>query len=116
MILFTRDPMGGIMHQALAQLVIYRNLAPDGILAGLADACRRMGAGTRLPDGADAGLAAHFAPIAQALRENEAKIVAELAAAQGKPADLGGYYHTDPVRTAAVMRPSQTLNAVIDAL
>ncbi|MCT8329263.1 NADP-dependent isocitrate dehydrogenase [Albidovulum sediminis] len=62
---------------------------------------------------ADAGLAAHFAPIAQALRENEAKIVAELAAAQGKPADLGGYYHTDPVRTAAVMRPSQTLNRII---
>jgi isocitrate dehydrogenase len=35
------------------------------------------------------------------------------AAAQGKPADLGGYYHTDPVKTAAVMRPSQTLNRII---
>ncbi len=61
----------------------------------------------------DAGLAAHFAPIARALRENEAAIVAELAAAQGKPADLGGYYHADPARTAAVMRPSQTLNRII---
>ena len=62
---------------------------------------------------ADAGLAAHFAPIAKALGENEAKITGEFAAVQGKPADLGGYYHTDPVKTAAVMRPSATLNAII---
>ncbi|MBS4011132.1 MAG: NADP-dependent isocitrate dehydrogenase, partial [Roseovarius sp.] len=41
----------------------------------------------------DAALAAEFAPVAQALAENEAKIVGELAAAQGKPADIGGYYH-----------------------
>ncbi|MDQ2065884.1 NADP-dependent isocitrate dehydrogenase [Xinfangfangia sp. CPCC 101601] len=62
---------------------------------------------------ADADLAAHFAPIAAALAENEAKIVAELASVQGKPADLGGYYHTDPAKVAAVMRPSATLNAII---
>ena len=62
----------------------------------------------------DAELAAHFAPIAEALASGEAAIVAELAAAQGKPADLGGYYKTDPVKTAAVMRPSATLNAIID--
>ena len=62
---------------------------------------------------ADAGLAAHFAPIAKALGVNEAKIAGEFAAVQGKPADLGGYYHTDPVKTAAVMRPSATLNAII---
>ncbi|SDI37195.1 NADP-dependent isocitrate dehydrogenase [Lutimaribacter saemankumensis] len=61
----------------------------------------------------DADLAAHFAPIAKALAEGEADIVAELAAAQGAPADLGGYYHTDPAKTAAVMRPSKTLNAII---
>lgn len=61
----------------------------------------------------DAALAAHFAPIARALAENEAKIVAELAAAQGKPADLGGYYHTDAAKTDAVMRPSATLTAII---
>lgn len=60
-----------------------------------------------------AELAAHFAPIAKALAENEAKIVAELARDQGKPADLGGYYHTDPVKTAAVMRPSATFTAII---
>jgi isocitrate dehydrogenase len=61
----------------------------------------------------DAGLAAHFAPIAKALAEGEAKIVAELAAVRGKPVDLGGYYHTDPKKTEAVMRPSATLNAII---
>ena len=62
---------------------------------------------------ADADLAAHFAPIAEALRENEAQIVAEIAAAQGSPADLGGYFHTDPVKTATVMRASATLNSII---
>ncbi len=61
----------------------------------------------------DADLAAHFAPIAKALADGEAAITSELAAAQGKPADLGGYYHGDAAKTAAVMRPSQTLNAII---
>ena len=61
----------------------------------------------------DAGLAAHFAPIAKALAEGEAQIVAELAASQGKPVDLGGYYHTDPAKVEAVMRPSATLNSII---
>jgi isocitrate dehydrogenase len=63
--------------------------------------------------GADAALAAEFAPLARALAENEAAIVAELAAAQGAPADIGGYYHPDPVKLAAVMRPSATLNGII---
>jgi len=61
----------------------------------------------------DAALAAHFAPIAAALAENEDKIVGELAAAQGGPADLGGYYHTDPQKTDAVMRASATLSGII---
>ncbi|AWI86200.1 isocitrate dehydrogenase (NADP(+)) (plasmid) [Alloyangia pacifica] len=61
----------------------------------------------------DAELAAHFAPIAKALAEGEAAIVAELAAVQGKPADLGGYYHGDAEKTAAVMRPSATLNGIL---
>ena len=63
--------------------------------------------------GGDAALAAEFAPLARVLAENEAAIVAELAAAQGAPADIGGYYHPDPVKLAAVMRPSATLNAII---
>lgn len=61
----------------------------------------------------DADLAAHFAPIAAALAENEATILSELKAAQGAPADLGGYYHTDIAKTAAVMRPSAKLNEII---
>ena len=62
----------------------------------------------------DADLAAHFVPIADALSSNEDKIVAELAAVQGGAADLGGYYHTDDAKTAAVMRPSATLNGIIN--
>ncbi len=61
----------------------------------------------------DAELAAHFAPIAKALAEGEAAILSELAAAQGPAVDLGGYYHGDATKTAAVMRPSATLNAII---
>ena len=61
----------------------------------------------------DAELAAHFAPIAEQLAANEDKIIAEIAAVQGKPADLGGYYHADRAKVATVMRPSATLNAII---
>ncbi|WP_425100802.1 NADP-dependent isocitrate dehydrogenase [Tropicibacter sp. S64] len=61
----------------------------------------------------DTELSAHFAPIAKALTEGEAAIVGELAAEQGKAVDLGGYYHGDAAKTAAVMRPSKTLNAII---
>ena len=62
---------------------------------------------------ADAELAEHFAPIAKALAEKEADILAELAAAQGKPVDMGGYYHPDFAKKSAAMRPSATLNAII---
>ena len=61
----------------------------------------------------DAELAAHFAPIAAALVEKEAVIVAEMAAAQGSAADIGGYYLPSVEKKAAVMRPSATLNAII---
>ncbi len=61
----------------------------------------------------DAQLKAEFTPIAKAMTENEAKIVAELAAAQGKPVDMGGYYLPDDAKTSAAMRPSATLNAII---
>jgi isocitrate dehydrogenase len=64
----------------------------------------------------DAGLAAKFAPLAKALAENEAKIVAELGAVQGKAADIGGYYQPDLSKLDAVMRPSATFNAAIAAL
>ncbi len=61
----------------------------------------------------DAQLAAEFAPIAKELANKEEQVLGELVAAQGATADLGGYYHTDPTKTAAVMRPSATLNAII---
>ena len=63
----------------------------------------------------DAELQAKFAKIAKQLQDNEAKINGELIGAQGKPVDLGGYYLPDPVKCAAAMRPSATLNAIIDA-
>ena len=65
---------------------------------------------------ADAELAAAFAPIAAALTDAEGTIVNELNAVQGHAVDLGGYYHPDAAKVIAVMRPSATLNAVIDAL
>jgi len=64
----------------------------------------------------DAELAARFAKVAKALQENEEKINAELIGAQGKPVDMGGYYHPDSVKTEKAMRPSPTLNAIIDAI
>jgi len=65
---------------------------------------------------ADAELAAKFSPIAKALQDNEAKINEELIAAQGKPQDVGGYYHPDPEKAYAAMRPSATLNAIVDGI
>ena len=61
----------------------------------------------------DADIAAEFAGVAKALADSEEAILAELAAAQGAAADLGGYYHTDAEKVAKVMRPSATLNAII---
>lgn len=64
----------------------------------------------------DKELAARFAAIAKQLQANEAKINEELIGAQGKPQDIGGYYQPDPVKTEKAMRPSATLNAIIDAI
>jgi isocitrate dehydrogenase len=65
---------------------------------------------------ADRDLQATFAPIAKQLADNEQRIVDELNKVQGKPAEIGGYYRPDRELTARVMRPSETLNAVIDAM
>ncbi|GAA4333364.1 NADP-dependent isocitrate dehydrogenase [Pigmentiphaga soli] len=64
----------------------------------------------------DKELQAYFADAAKTLTDNEAKIVAELGAVQGKPVDLAGYYVPDEGKTRAAMRPSATLNGVIDGL
>ncbi len=63
----------------------------------------------------DAALKAHFAPAAAQLAAQEAQILAELNAVTGT-VDIGGYYAPNPLKTAQAMRPSTTLNAVIDAL
>ena len=64
----------------------------------------------------DKELQARFSSVAKHLQENEAKINAELLGAQRKPVDMGGYYQPDPVKVAKAMRPSPTLNAIIDPL
>lgn len=64
----------------------------------------------------DKDLQSKFIPIAKALGDNAAKIDKELIDAQGKPVDMGGYYHPDDIKTAQAMRPSATLNAIIDAI
>ncbi|MDM8545058.1 NADP-dependent isocitrate dehydrogenase [Candidatus Venteria ishoeyi] len=64
----------------------------------------------------NAELKAKFAALAQQLSDNEAKILDELNAAQGKPVDIGGYYHADIEKISQAMRPSVTLNAALAAL
>ena len=65
---------------------------------------------------ADAELRAAFAPVAGTLEQHEAAIVGELNGVQGTPVEIGGYYHPNPALTSTAMRPSATLNAVIDGL
>ena len=64
----------------------------------------------------DLQLQARFAPLAQALTDQEATIVAELNAAQGQPVELRGYYHAEAEAVARAMRPSATFNAALDAV
>jgi len=69
-----------------------------------------------LAESGDAELAKRFAPVAKQLAENEEKIVAELNGVQGKPMDIGGYFWPDEAKASAAMRPSPTLNAIVDAI
>ena len=64
----------------------------------------------------DAELAAHFAPLAKALAENEAKIIAEFKSVQGHAVDIGGYYMPDEKKCTNVMRPSATFNALLSQI
>ncbi|MEE8613144.1 MAG: NADP-dependent isocitrate dehydrogenase, partial [Nitrospirales bacterium] len=64
----------------------------------------------------DKNLQARFVEVAKQLVENEAKIAAELLSVQGKPVDMGGYYHPDTEKLTKAMRPSPTLNAIVDAI
>ena len=64
----------------------------------------------------DSVLKERFAPLAAELKQNEEKISQELLSAQGSPVDMGGYYMPDDEKTEQAMRPSSTLNAIIDAM
>jgi len=64
----------------------------------------------------DADLRAAFGPIADRLEKSEAAIVGELNGVQGRPVEIGGYYHPDPAKTSKAMRPSATLNAIIEGM
>ena len=64
----------------------------------------------------DTAVSELFAPVAKALSTSETKIAQEMLDVQGSPVDLGGYYVPDVAKATAVMRPSATLNAVIDRL
>jgi len=61
----------------------------------------------------DIEISNYFEKIAKSLEENEEKIIEELIALQGKEVDLGGYFHTDPIKVRKIMRPSETLNQII---
>jgi isocitrate dehydrogenase len=69
-----------------------------------------------LAEGDNAELAAKFAPVAKELTEKEDTIIAELLASEGSPKDIGGYFRPDNAKAEAAMRPSATLNAIIDAI
>ena len=64
----------------------------------------------------DADLKEHFSAVAKAMTANEEKIVSELNDVQGSPVEIGGYYQPDAIETAIVMRPSDTLNDIINAI
>ena len=64
----------------------------------------------------DAELAAKFAPVAEAMTANEEKINAELIGSQNKPQEIKGYYQPDTALTSAAMRPSATLNGIVDSI
>ena len=64
----------------------------------------------------DPELAARFTEVARQLAGNEDKIVQELNDAQGQPVDIGGYYHPNDEMASKAMRPSTTLNAIVDSI
>ena len=69
-----------------------------------------------LANGKNAELAEKFAPVAQALKDNEATIIEELLSVEGKAQDIGGYYNPNEELAEKAMRPSATLNGIIDAI
>jgi isocitrate dehydrogenase len=69
-----------------------------------------------LANGANTELSEKFAPVALALKDNEAKIIEELLSVSGNAQDIGGYFNPNEELAEKAMRPSATLNAIIDAI
>ena len=75
-----------------------------------------VGTGVLAAQDEDQALKAKFTPLAEKLSANEAVIIQDLEDAQGDPVDIGGYYHTDPAKMTAAMRPSATFNESLEAV
>jgi isocitrate dehydrogenase len=122
----------GIKHndEKLAALTAALDVANDGYLDNNKAPSRKCGEpdnkashffvaqywADALANGENAELAEKFAPVAQALKDNEATIIAELLAIEGKAQDIGGYFNPNEELAEKAMRPSATLNAIIDGI
>jgi isocitrate dehydrogenase len=122
----------GIKHndEKLAALTAALDVANDGYLDNNKAPSRKCGEpdnkashffvaqywADALANGENAELAEKFAPVAQALKDNEAKIIEELLAVEGKAQDIGGYFNPNEELAEKAMRPSATLNAIIDGI
>ena len=122
----------GIKHndEKLAALTAALDVANDGYLDNNKAPSRKCGEpdnkashffvaqywADALANGENAELAEKFAPVAQALKDNEATIIAELLAVEGKAQDIGGYFNPNEELAEKAMRPSATLNAIIDGI
>jgi len=114
--------------EKLTALTLALDVANDGYLDNNKEPGRKVGTpdnkashffvaqywAKALAEGDNAELAAKFAPVAKALIENEDTIISELLAVEGKAQDIGGYFNPDEAKAEAAMRPSATLNNIID--
>ena len=112
--------LGETLDEATAQLLLNRK-APSRVVHELDNRGSQFylalyWAQALASQATDATLAARFAPVAEALAANEERIVDELNSAQGPPQDLGGYYRPDARLAEQAMRPSATLNQIIDSI
>ena len=117
----TTRPIRGSCLESLQLLILTSTQAPSGKVHELDNRGSHFylalyWAEALAAQSTDAALAARFASVAEALAANEAKIVEELNSAQGPAQDIGGYYKPDSALADAAMRPSATLNAIIDGL
>jgi isocitrate dehydrogenase len=122
----------GIKHndEKLAALTAALDVANDGYLDNNKAPSRKCGEpdnkashffvaqywADALANGSNTELAEKFAPVAQALKDNEDTIIAELLAVEGKAQDIGGYFNPNEELAQKAMRPSATLNAIIDGI